>query len=514
MKMTRVLTRRLVGAMALLFAFGCVQRVHRRVATPDGPTTTVDSRAPYIKLHARDGALWVLSPWVADDSARRVTGTGSKYDASRVPLQQGEFIVSLDSVVLIETNVARTAPSVAALAVVNGISAGIAVACATNPKACFGSCPTFYASDGRRSLLQAEGFSASIAPSLEARDVDALVRAVPRNGELRIDLVNEAFETHVIRYADILVAPRPDGGRVFNDDAGNFWEATDLQAPARCSASEGDCRAVVSTFDEKERTSAADSSDLATREHVDLEFTTAPARPALTLTSRQSLLPTYLLYQAFAYLGSTVGKWIATLERTGAADARRGFGLVNALGGIDVLVPNAHGGWDSVATIRETGPLASDTRVIPLPDDRPVKRVRLRMAKGAWRIDAVHLASLGARVTPMRLAPSDVRAADGSAARDAHARLTGRTAPLVTFPGDRFTLVYRLPGSGAHEIFLESKGYYLEWMRDDWIVEENAARAASLFLDPAGSLRRLAPEFKRQEPALESAFWMSKYVAR
>ena len=37
-------------------------------------------------------------------------------------------------------------------------------------------------------------------------------------------------------------------------------------------------------------------------------------------------------------------------------------------------------------------------------------------------------------------------------------------------------------------------------------------RAAELFQDPAGALRRLAPDFKRAEPDLEAAFWRSKYV--
>ena len=61
--------------------------------------------------------------------------------------------------------------------------------------------------------------------------------------------------------------------------------------------------------------------------------------------------------------------------------------------------------------------------------------------------------------------------------------------------------------------FLESQGYYLEWMRNEWMAEENALMAAQLFLDPAAALKRLAPEFKHVEPELEASFWRSKYVA-
>ena len=64
-----------------------------------------------------------------------------------------------------------------------------------------------------------------------------------------------------------------------------------------------------------------------------------------------------------------------------------------------------------------------------------------------------------------------------------------------------------------HELFLDTRGYYLEWMREEWLSETSAARAAALFLDPAGSLRRLAPAFKQVEARMDSAFWRSKYVS-
>jgi hypothetical protein len=134
------------------------------------------------------------------------------------------------------------------------------------------------------------------------------------------------------------------------------------------------------------------------------------------------------------------------------------------------------------------------------------------MAKGAWRLDAVGLVSIEGSAKPLRLEPSEVFA-DGRPASEARAKLLSSNDPLVTFPGDAYTLVYRLPEEAArYELFLETKGYYLEWMRTEWLAEENTARAAAMFLDPAGSLRRLAPEFKRVESELEASFWRSKYA--
>lgn len=497
-------------ALACLVAGGCVQRVVRATAPADS-LPTVDRSAPFLKVHARDGSLFLLSSWTADDTARLVRGSGTRFTAARESVGTGEWAISLDSVVLFETNVARTAPSVGALAVVTGVTAGIAAACALNPKACFGSCPTFYASDGTRELLQAEGFSASIAPSLAATDVDALYRARPAGTELRLDVVNEAYETHVIEHADLLVVPRRGGHRVLRSDTGEFWSVSGALPPTRCTGAEGDCGELLHAFDGRERTSLADSTDLATREEVELEWETASERPALVIASRQSLLPTYLLYQAFAYLGRSTGTWLAAFERSDSTVATRARSLVAALGGIDVLAQRADGQWDSVATVLETGPLASDVRMVPLPDG--TRRVRIRMARGAWRLDAVALAARDERVTPIRVQPQSVAGSDGNPAPDAHARLLDPARSLVTYPGDRFTLVYRLPAPGPSlELFLESRGYYLEWMRDDWVAEENPLKAAALFLDPAGSLRRLAPAFKREEPSLEASFWSSRYV--
>jgi hypothetical protein len=504
-------------------------RMDRRLYAPNA-ARTVDRAAPFLKAHMRDGALYVLSRWDVNENTRALRGNGVQYNAARHVVHEGELATTIDSVVLFETNVTRTSPSVAALAVVAGVTAGVAVYCATNPKACFGSCPTFYLTDGTRESLQAEGFSASIAPSLEARDLDVLYRAQPRGRDVRIDMVNEAYETHVVRYANLIIAPRAGDHRVLPDAQNRYWSVSAPIAPTVCRAPEGDCRVALAAFDGQERLSAADSTSLSAREYLDLEFDASLASPALVLASRQSLLPTYVLYQAFAWMGSSATDWMASLERGTGETVRQLQGPAAALGGIDVLVDNGEGGWDSVATIRETGPLAADVKMIPLPyrdlaarsphgglqAPQPVAtsplRVRLRMAKGAWRVDAAMLVSRVQQVQTRRLTPRVV-SRNGRPDIDARNRLHDTTQALVTFPGDRYTLQYTLPANANEfELFLETKGYYLEWMRDEWLAEQNPLRAAELFLDPSAALRRLAPAYKREEAALEQAFWRSKYA--
>ena len=84
---------------------------------------------------------------------------------------------------------------------------------------------------------------------------------------------------------------------------------------------------------------------------------------------------------------------------------------------------------------------------------------------------------------------------------------------LATLPGDAYTLLYRLPENfDRWELFLESRGYYLEWMRSQWLDEEDHGRAAEMLLDPRAALRRLAPAYKRQEAGMDSVFWRSRYA--
>lgn len=109
------------------------------------------------------------------------------------------------------------------MALITGASLGLTVYCIINPKACFGSCPTFYSWNGNKMQLQAEGFSGAVAPSLEEKDIDALYFAQSQNGYLKLKMTNEALETHVIRYADIIAIPKTKDGRVFCSTDGNFF---------------------------------------------------------------------------------------------------------------------------------------------------------------------------------------------------------------------------------------------------------------------------------------------------
>jgi hypothetical protein len=506
------MTRRIVVlcALAMVLLAGCsVKRLSRTLTPPEQPSS-LDRNSPFLKAHMRDGRVLILSEWSADSASRTVLGHGDALDVNRAVITRGSFTVPLDSVALFETNVVLNSGSVSALSVVTVASLAMTAYCIANPKACFGSCPTFYVSDGTGPKLQAEGFSSSVLPSLEATDVDALYRVPEPRGELEVRMKNEALETHVVRHVELLAVARARDERVFASVDGGFQRGRLLAPPSRCAGPEGDCRDALLAFDGIERLSLADSVDLAAREVIELEFSDVADGPlGLVLARRQTLLSTYLFYQELAYMGHSAGYWLATLERGGAHLSTRAGGIGRALGGIEVFVRNEDGSWLLAGVDNETGPLAADVRLMPLPRvaGKPL-RVRLQMARGLWRLDWVALARLTGAATPIRLRPVSVERVGPNAAR---------TVPpdgvLTTYPGDEYVFRFRLPEAGGpHELFLESRGYYLEWMRDAWLAEENPRLAAMMLAQPADALRLLAPEFKAQEAGMERAFWGSRYA--
>lgn len=513
-------TRLLLSLLLPVTSCGAPRQLHRELKPPS-QAAELSPKAPYLIAHMLDGRAIVFDRWTIHDSTRTVTGEGRTLDANRLVISQGPTTVPVEGVALFETNVVdlpvgRAAVHGAALA--GGVILGVVVLfVVAGASGALGSCPTFYAWDGDTTILHAEGFSTSVTPSLEATDVDALARAVPNGRRFEITMTNEALETHVVRYAHLLAARRPAGGRVFAGTEDRLYATTAPRPPARATAPEGDVAAALAAFDGRERASRVDSTDLAAREVLELEFDDPPAGdPGLVVAARQSLVTSYLFYQGLDDLGPAAGAWMASVERGAPGALSQATGIGDALGGIEVLVPDPELGWRGVGEVREVGPLAADVRVIPLPAPRThgALRVQLRLARGAWRLDQVGLVSLGAPVTPVRLVPESVLR-DGIENADARARLADTTRTLVTLPGDRYTIRYRLPDHpGEWELFLESRGYYLEWIRESWLASTNLERATLLGLRPREALRALAPEYARREAEFEREFWGTRHVGR
>jgi hypothetical protein len=460
-----------------------------------------------------DGSLYVLANYRADSTRGIIAGVGPFYDPARNMISNGPQVVQLADVELLETNDPESVPhaGIPLMAVVTGASLALTAACAINPKACFGSCPTFYTHDDTGWSIQAEGFSASVARAFEATDVDAMWTARPSAGIFDVLMTNEALETHVVDSVRLIAVQRPANGRVLR--AGTlYYPAKVLRAPMSCTSPNGDCLTEVGAIDDRAYLSPADAQNLAAKETLELTFPASRGRSGIVVAARNSLLNTFLFYQGLAYMGRTAGEWFTRLNHSTAEGLQGFLAFDKLLGDIDITIKGRDGTFRSVGSYAEVGPIAREVQLVPLPDDSMTDRgpitVRLVMTAGNWKLDYVGLADLDSPVTPVFLDPVAVLE-NGKANRSALERLKDPHAHLVTYPRDAYTIRFELP-PGDHELFLESRGYYYEWIRKSWLPDESAWDLMKMLLDPEGAMRRLAPVYKGIEGDMERVFWESR----
>ena len=308
----------LLLSSCLIFTTSCTNYIQRTTSTPaEIKDASTYKKNPFLKLHMKNGELYVLSDWKIKDK-NELIGTGKHLNFNREVINEGDFNIDLQNIVIAESNDVNIVSSgTALLTAVTIITGAFAIYCITNPKACFGSCPTFYTGSGDDEIIQAEGFSSSVSPSLEKRDIDALYRVSLQSRNLGIQLKNEAYETHVIRTANVLAVPRPEGGRVFAASDGNFYQAKNLYSAEMVVASEGDCSEKLCEFDRKERFSPADSNDLNEKEIIEITFSgNGSENIGMVIASRQTLLTTFLFYQTLSYMGANAGACLVKLKET------------------------------------------------------------------------------------------------------------------------------------------------------------------------------------------------------
>lgn len=504
-----------------------------------GPTKLIKTSFPHetlepetnkkespIKLHMKDGDLYVLYEWTSFDTV--VIGYGKHYNPRRRLMQNNfnseasttkaigpGFTIPADKIAIGElSNMSKKGGNIAGITFIGGFGAIISFYCMINPKACFGSCPTFYTYDGEEEFLMAEGFSSSILPSFEKRDVDMLYWSKSPDKNIKITVTNEALETHIIRYANLYAFPLQEGQRVYGTEGEEFFLVDRHLEPISCIAEEGDCLDKILEMDHEERLSLADSNDLLTKEYIDLEFVTRKGEETgLIIGSRQSLMTTYLFYQGLAYSGNYAGYFAARIESGDKKLKKRVEKIWEMLGQIEIFVEKHKGKWDRVGAVEEMGPIAADVHLVKLPElTNDTTRIRVKMTKGLWRIDYLALAVLKEKVEPCQITPFQVTN-DGFNNPQTLDLLLDTLKPLITYPGNRYELFYELPDKDQeYELFLETKGYYLEWIRDEWREEEDLTKARRMFGFPRKFMKEVAGDFKALEPAMEDHFWNSRYV--
>lgn len=507
------------------FQFCTTQKVSRELAQVEN-AKQINPNSKYLKVHMTNGELYVLNKWEVFEANRIIKGSGNHLDINRKPVtkNRGEFqsakptaytassnfSIPYEEILLIETNYLGKNPGVATLIITSAITVPLAIVCISNPKSCFGSCPTFYTQDSENEKLLAEGFSSSISQSMEETDVDLLDFPFAQ-GPVEITMKNEALETHLVKSISLIACEREPGNSVIQGSDETFYEVGNLTSPLKATHNSLSIIDKLSSNDDLEWFSLADSSNLATKEEIFLEFDTPQEFNALIIEKRQSLMTTYLFYQMLAFTGMSTSYLISEMETKKPNYKNRINRMYELLGGIEVFVMDEKGKWVDAGTVKEAGPIASDMHLLKLPYSSTDKlKVKLKLTKGLWRMDMINLAQIKGEREPKRYYPEKIYAG-GNLDSAALNKLMDSKQYLVTYPGDEYRMTFPVEAVASQQYFLESQGYYIEWVRDEWLKEENLSYAKKAMIFPSSYLKKTAPFFKQQEAEMETIFWNSKY---
>ncbi len=456
--------------------------------------------------------------WSIDTIQNTVSGTGTRYDFNRNVASEGALAVAIDSVAIFETNQkleGTEADRIIPLSIMAGLDVVLGILCITNPKACFGSCPTFYLDEQDNfHYANAEGFSNAIAPSIEYGDIDALGSVTVVGDTFSMAMKNEALETHCVNEVKLLAFPKTEGQPVYQSAHDEFFVGTAPYPVRRARGPEGDITDLVRHDDRQERFSTADENNLSSKEvlYVDFDPINTPGDLGLIVNFRQTLMTTYFIYSAIGYMGDEVGDIFAKIETDPSLNGKLEDGIKKELGDIEVYAFNDQTQeWVLQGGLYETGPIAINEQILPLTTpSADTIRLKIVMNRGLWRIDYLALTSIQQKVDPVVLLPRTVLN-HGQPDERALTQINDPEQHLISMPGSAYRFDFVLPEQDReYDLFLYSKGYYLEWMRAHWLKDKDLLSLWQMVEHPASYLRTEAAAYKQYEITMEHKFWDSK----
>lgn len=475
--MIRKLFSRSIVLLLTLVIASCI--VHRVDIVPvDVSAETPILVATPVKAHLINGST-VVFPEGVNVYDGRVKGKGERFD---IALENNQFVdeIALADIAAMESFQTPVSTGATAAASTAGTAAWI-IGGSILAVLLFGSCPTVYSVDSGVTLLEAELFSYSIAPSFQARDIDKLGLQHVHDGYVELDVRNEMLETHYIDQLEIIEITHAADQVAYPDSNGQpILVGTTIEPVSAVDQYDRDIMSEVTAADDKAWSATSDRLANVTPEDyhdsLDFEFNVPKnsGEIALVLKMRNSMLNTVLLYdvilkeQSFAALD-----WMAhDLNHLGNR-AEIGLWYLENMG-MTISVWR-DGSYRKVGRISDQGPIAWSERVLTLdaPEGDTV-RVRLSFVADNWRIDQVALA-IDAQRGNVRKIP--VTSAKTSAmVRPDIPRFLANADDyyLITRPGESVQIGFDVGESTqARTFFLASEGYYMEWMRSEWLTEEH-----------------------------------------
>ena len=453
-----------------------------------------------------------------------VQGLGKRYWINQSELNISYKIIPIDSIgaMTVFRDVTPESRNIANVSttIFGAVLVPISIYCVSCPKCCFGSCPTVYTSDDTAYNFETELFSYSISSLMEDKDLDVLIKKIPENGEYIIRITNEALETHYINQFSLIVVKHPKVTKVYPTPEGNIVSIKNPIPPDEAYNSENKVitdkiriaddvyyRSDTALVNKLKEGHLFDWIDIKTKAPQNVQSA------KMLIRYRNTLLSTLLFYDVV--LGSQGIKALEWNERMNndLIYATQFKAIYKAFSGISINSFNGEK-WIKNSMLYDAGPLNWKYCVQDVPVGNGEINIRLKFVPDNFMIDyiAFDFEQNNTHLQYEEIFPDEISDNDGKPRNEVLELIQNDDEKyLITNPGESYRLYFNIEKSNDSEqtVFINSKGYYTEWIRGSWLKNNNSDYIFNLH-DVKGTLVYLAQGWLENRNMLEAEFFKTR----
>lgn len=495
-------------------------RIDSQKGSPQKATSFRESS----KVFTADGSVY-LFPKGFTVSLDSIAGNGAKFAFGEDVGFNGRYAILRDSVVALtyyeEKHTFGEVFGSAMLGPYGGLVSYLALACLSCPKCCFGSCPTIYVESDSLAGIRAECFSYCVSPFIQRPDLDLLQHDADRGQKFRLRVTNEALESHMINRLELLSVSHPADSRVYPTADGRILAVRNLKPVMKAWAKSGTyISEQIRAIDEDAYRSGldrfADLTESKQRDAITFEVPAKPGQDSVTvvLCARNTLLSTSLFYDVvLGSRGLNALTWTARMAED-EQYAHLFYALYDQYAGVQVEVER-NGEFVQAGSLGDIGPIAWKEMALRIPATGSSTRVRLSFFPDNLAIDYIAYAEQTLRENAFfvhSVEPEEITDCYGASRLDLLSKVAAQDENyLHSTPGDSFLFSYTLPDRPGMKttVLLGSQGYYYEWLRGNWVRNENVLPPLNIF-DVPGILQTLRERWLSDSPMMETEFFQNR----
>ena len=409
------------------------------------------------------------------------------------------------------------------LGLYGGILTPLSIYCLACPKCCFGSCPTIYVDNGRTYELESELFSYCISRYFQESDLDKISLINFPEKSYRVRISNEALETHYIDQFSLMEVNHPMGTQMFPTCDGDFVCTRNLIVPLKVSNRFGeDVTDLVSKRDNIVYRSGDEMvkriSDGLTMDKLDIQLnlTSNTKKIKLVFRVRNTLMTTILFYDlVLSSQGVEAIEWTENMQNN-YIYAKIFNELYKSYAGFRIKTFQ-EGSWKLQEITGDFGPIAWKEFAVELPveAEHDSAHIRLEFFPDNFMIDYIGYdpsSDLNLSYNVNFRQPTNIvddQRHSKPDLREVLKRPDGQY--LITNPGESYYLSYNLLSNDSvnTSVFIKSKGYYIEWIRGNWLANHSDNYKFNLF-EVDKTLNQLQKSWLINRPVIENKFFETR----